>query len=264
MQNFVPGTLVSLTFPLRDEAENSIQPTAVRWRLVDENQVDVIAWSNLALPTPGQDEFSISIPGASNELAPDTVRGLRIVEVEVTDARGTIPLSQTYLLAPSTALVVGKTSWITKGQAVLISQMLPRLDGWLSASEEAREVALVEAFRRLQRMPVYADRRAAQNTLYATAGHFETGLLLDMIPESFVNTDPRFQDAVRRAQVLEADHILTVDPIAQMRESGVISMTVGESSNFFRAQRAMDRGLCKRAYQEVAPWLRDRVTIGRG
>jgi hypothetical protein len=264
MQNFVPGNAVTLRFFLRDEDEASVQPTAIRWRLLDENQVEVSGWANLTLPEPGQDEFSITLTDLQNTLPVDTIRGLRTVQAEVTDGRGTIQLEQSYLLAPSANLLIGKTSWVTKGQAILISQMLPGLNGWLGATEEAREMALFEAFRRLQRMPVYADRRAAQNTLYATAGHFETGLLLDMIPESFVNTDPRFQDAVRRAQVLEADHILTSDPVAQMREAGVISMTVGESSNFFRSQKALDRGLCKRAYQEVSPWLRDRVTIGRG
>lgn len=264
MQNFVPGTAVTLSFPLSDEAGNNIQPTAARWRLVDENQAELIAWANLVLPTPGQDEFSITIDGTNNALAPNALRGLRTIEVEVTDARGTIPLSQTYLLAASTSLIIGVTSWLTNGQAILIAQMLPRLDGWTAASEEARQIALVEAFRRLQRLPVYADRRAAQNSLFATAGLFETGLLLDMSPEGFANADPRFQDGVRRAQVLEADHILTVDPIAQMREAGIISMTVGESSNFFRNQKALDRGLCKRAYQEVAPWIRDSIRIGRG
>jgi hypothetical protein len=70
--------------------------------------------------------------------------------------------------------------------------------------------------------------------------------------------------AVRLAQIVEADDIMGGDATEKLREQGLLSKTVGESSQMFRSGKA-DRGvLCKRASKILAKYIVKQNTIGRG
>lgn len=257
MQNFVPGAPVTLTIALNMESGEAIaEPTLIRWRLVDEAEVELQAWETVPQPLPVQGEFSVTVPSLLNTLAPGATRALRTVEAEITTPQGVVPVSQSYLIAASSALALGNNSWMTYGQALLISEMIPGLTSWMASRRDFREYALMIAFARLGRMAIYAGSSG-------TSGTYATGWLHEMPPEVFAQTDPRFQDAVRRAQLIEADYILSDDQIRGYREAGVVSMTVGETSSFFRNVKPMKLGLCQDAFEAIRPWTSSRVVVRR-
>lgn len=51
--------------------------------------------------------------------------------------------------------------------------------------------------------------------------------------------------------------------MGDIRRAGIMSATVGESSQFFRTQKPIEGVVCKRALKELTPYVINRVKIGR-
>ena len=73
-----------------------------------------------------------------------------------------------------------------------------------------------------------------------------------------------FQNALRRAQLYEADQILKGDPVGDKRRAGVVSETIGEAKMFFNARPPLRLALCVQAMETLSPYLHSSRRIGRG
>jgi hypothetical protein len=103
----------------------------------------------------------------------------------------------------------------------------------------------------------YADSmsRLASSNIISNLDE-KTDAELKALPEQFLN-------AIRLAQVIEADSILGGNETEDLRESGLLSKTVGESSQMFRSGVAMKLPLSKRAYQVLKRYTMRNNKIGR-
>jgi hypothetical protein len=74
-----------------------------------------------------------------------------------------------------------------------------------------------------------------------------------------------FRDALARAQVIQANALLTFDPIADRRRAGVFSEKIGESSMMFKnGVRKLDEDtVCRPALNELAQFINNRITLTR-
>mgnify|MGYP001581454359 CR=1 FL=1 len=275
MQSFVPSAPVSIDF-LLPEGSEALQ---LRWRVLDEAQVVLQTWEAITVADPAPTSVTVVVTAGLNTLTVPATRGLRSVELELTTASGTQVLSEEYLLQAGSALVPYTNTFLTYHQAVLLSGEFTglKIADWLTSERSERESALIEAFERLLRVPVKgrADVRFqmdGENDLPVLASgspvkltsRYAT-LLADIDPADLPELDPRMLVALRRAQLLEAADLLSTDPIGEARANGILSMTVGESSQTFRSfGKPFDSAICPAALAVLSPWIgRFRTIIGR-
>jgi hypothetical protein len=274
MQSYVPSTAVSVSFPL-----NEGEALQLRWRVLDEAQAVLQDWQAISVASPAPVSLTLTVTAGLNVLTPPAVRGMRSVELEVTTDSGTQVLTEEYLLQAATTLVVYTNTFLTYNQAVLLSRdfVLTQTAGWNESEKPERESALISAFERILRMPV----KSRADVKYQMDGSYDLPVLAsgspvtlnsrfakalgDLDPTDLPRLEPKMLVALGRAQLLEASSLLSTDPVREARSNGLLSMTVGESSQFFRSVKPIDLPICPAAAEVLSPWIgRFRTIIGRG
>lgn len=264
MYTFKSGSAVTASFSLAVEGGGVLAPISLRWRALDEEGNLIAPWT-AALVVPGAATVEILTSASMNTLVPPQLRGIRIVELEVTTADGIVVLELAHQVESSQLLVPGINSFQTYYQAVLEAQLYTddTMAGWISQAEQpVRQRALSEAFDRIRMMPVVIEWENDQSIIRDV--YNDPPRLRDLTSEQILRLDTRLMKALRKAQLTEANSILDGDPVRQMRNTGIQSMTVGESSQFFGASRPVDtNGVCEATAKILARWTRGRVRIGR-
>lgn len=268
MQSFTPGKPVTLTFSLLNDQGEALLPTALQSRVLDEDDTVLQDWVAVTMPDPSVTNVEVTVLGALNILTPPATRGARIVELQLTDGAGTLTLSETYMLGGSTALSFGVNTFLTYAAATVMSaDFVPMsLAGWNAAERKDQEAALSEAYERIMRLPLGVHYDAEQSVLYNDAqfvGLFGPIMLRYLTPGQMAQLYPVFLTDLKRAQLAEADEILQGDPVRKARQSGLISNTVGESSQFFRTAKPLELPVSPRALEHLQRWVRFGAKIGR-
>jgi hypothetical protein len=73
-----------------------------------------------------------------------------------------------------------------------------------------------------------------------------------------------FLQALRMAQIAESDSILGGDPVGELRREGLMSKTVGESSQMYRPGKPLVMPVSDRAMRYLAGYVRRSLVVGRG
>lgn len=278
MLNFKPGSDVPVTFVLQDENGSILTPTQLRWRVLDEAETVLQDWTVIStLPTTS--DVVVTVPGSMTTLGPTinamgreeattATRGIRTVELEITSAEGVTFLSEVVMIQGSTALQFGINSFLTYPQALLISEdmIAEHVAGWSAANRETREKALIESYRRILRLPIGMHFDDQQSMLQIDTQFLQMYgpiMLRYMNPLQMSNIYKPMMAALRLAQVQEATDILNGDPVAAARQSGILSQTVGESSQFFRPAKPLELPVGQRAMNTLQRWVRFNAKIGR-
>ncbi|MCY1200484.1 hypothetical protein GFK26_18500 [Variovorax paradoxus] len=263
MDTFKTGSAVVSLFSLK-AGEGVLAPISMRWRVLDEEGNLIAPWAITAV-VPGAESVDIRTDASMNTLVPPQLRGIRIVELEVTTADGVTLLELAHQLETSKLLVPGINSFQTYYQAVLEAQLYTdeTMAGWVSQAEPSVRVrALSEAFDRIRMMPVVIEWENDQSIIRDVFN--DPPRLRDLNSEQILRLDTRLMKALKKAQLVEANSILDGDPARQLRVAGIQSMTVGESSQNFSAGRPVDtNGVCESTAKILARWVRGRVRIGR-
>lgn len=263
MNTHKSGRDIATVFSLAAD-DGVLAPTALRRRVLDEEGNLIADWAAVTLPDAGVEEVTVETGAPLNTLVPPQLRGIRIVELEITTAASTTVVEVAYQLEASLLLVPGINSFQTYYQAVLEAQTYSdtTMQGWVqNTDKEARERALSEAFTRIRLMPVVIDWESDQSIIRDV--YSDPPRLRDLTSELILRLDKRLAKALKQAQLLEANHVLTDDQFGAARAAGIQSMTVGESSQFFGNTRPLDRGVCEAAAKVLARWVRNRARIGR-
>lgn len=269
MNSYAAGTDVSVTIPFVDLNGDTITPTALVVRVLDEDENEVSPASVIPLPDPAGNEIEISIEAIDNTLPPGETVGVRCIEAVMTTAAGPITLYISYLIRPAARLVVLQNTFQTWPRAQLVASEMPNLLGWETAvNDNDRQVALMEAFRRLTRLG-YMVRwpREVDDQRYLHPGadrRIDPKHWAVMTFDQWNTWYPEvFRQALRMAQVAEANQILGVDKVGDKRRSGILSESIGESSMMFRMGKPLDLGVSHQALQYVTGYVDVRMTTGR-
>jgi hypothetical protein len=276
MQNYVPGNPVILSFALQGEDGTVLTPTALRWRVLDEDDTVLQDWTPVAVPDNYQETLELTVLGALNILTPPALRGMRVGELEVTTALGAVIVTAQALLQGTTGLSMGLNTFSTYNQATLVSQDFSSttLIGWLrSEQRDERERALIEAHRAILQLPLKVcvtdvegdDPQASQGFPFGGWTSCRTVPLRDIKPGDYTLRVPLvMRKALASAQLVEASQILDADPAMLARRNGIVSMTVGESSQFFGQGKPLDTPvLSKQVLKILSRWLDYSTRIGR-
>lgn len=250
MKAYKDASEVVVTTSLVDDDGNAIVATEGTYRVLDQDDNELVASSALTVDAQAT-EVQVTVPSAINTLGVGELRGLRVIEYSLVTAAGVVELIDTYLVEASSVLVVFENSFMTYHQALMVAFEVPSTPGWDSAGRQTRIAALKEAY-------------IAINTLRFTVADFLTDFaLVDMTADDISAIPTDFQLALRMAQIATADLALGGDPIDHKRRMGLMSETIGESSNMFRPGKPMLDSIGQRAYRYLAPYLSIAHKIGR-
>lgn len=239
MKIYPEDYIVSVTFAFADKNGDPITPSAVSAKLYNGAD-EVVTDFGAVTFTSGDTEVEVMVPAQYNVLGEGEISAARILRVEMTTAAGTIRSSFSYIIEGEFRLVLMNNSFQTIEAADLLARDIPNLNGWASADEATKCVAMIDAYRRLTRIPMRFRAEAVQAGIYEKTDIFaaETVITRSAWPEvtgaEFLTWPAYFRLALRMAQIVEANSQLENDPIASRRRSGIISETVGESSMMLR------------------------------
>lgn len=284
MQTFTVDTDVTIAVPFVD-ANGAAVPAAgltLAYQVLDEIGNVLLDVTALPNPSSGDQSVNITVPRAYNLLGGprpngvgnpiQIVRGLREIRLLMTTAAGVLVNTNAYMIqVTDSPLVLMQNSFQSYNMALMTGAGLAGLSGWLTAAPGDRVNAMVMAWTRLTSFGYYVRWPRdpdAQNQLRWLDARNEI-----IIPRiwSLISTDrwltyyPEvFRQAMRDAQVTEADAILTNDPLQQRRDAGIMMEKIGESTIMFRNRIPLDLGVSKATLRCVKGFIDYKFTMTRG
>lgn len=280
MDIFSAGTAVTLSVPLQDRSGNPLSVTAVEYLITDEEGAQVSPAYLLDDFSPGSSEATIVVSAAENTLAAGVARGLRNLSLTCTVGGNRITIRAAYAIQAEDPLVVGVNSFMSYAQAEFTALSLPNLGAWNGADEQTRIAALIDARSHICQLSfnqLNSNVNWGQDSLnYVPEGRYDTDYIgtssmflfngnLDLLrPDQFAALPTRFVDALKRAQVVEADSILGGNGIEQKRREGLTQDDIGESRQSFRATKPLELPVCRRALGYLSLYVTFAKRIGRG
>lgn len=270
MQTHASGSAVLVSVDLTSVTGSALVPTALAWRVLDEAGTVIQDWQDIPVNGSEVATVSVTIAGAFNILTPPATRGIRTVLLRVTTDSGEFLLSSDVMLQTISALAPWHNSFQTYQQALLATHDYPEvaMSAWVRTSDRAeRERAMIQSHRAILMLPIYVglDDFSAPLSADSLKKVVDGRLALrDLALDDHAFISARLLHALRHAQVLEANEALNADPVVLARRNGLMSLTVGESSQFFGASKPLENPmLSKPALDLLQPWLSYRVRIGR-
>lgn len=255
----VAGIDSLVSIPLTAPSGSAVVPSAIEWRVLDEAEVAVVDWAPLVFdPAAPPTTADITVPASANTLAGPEVYGMRTVELRVTHAAGILDLSYSYALQSVRKLLPMVNSYGTLSQVLVAARYLPESEVMhlTGASEDDRVRALLGSYLAIERLPlmVVSDKGV------------DMGWLRDMDAATRIaRIEPQMRNALLQAQIADAAYTLGLpaDAVMQARMKGMVSMTVGESSQFFGTARPLDMEVSRNASRLLARYLRRSTRIAR-
>jgi len=288
MNQFPAGTDVTVTIPFVDRNGAALPAAgmALSYTVLDELENVVQTSTDLPAPQTSDTGVTVTIPRTANQLAgpaPNisdgvatgnpiiTVDGLREIQLTMTTAAGQFVTKIQYLLkASDAALVLLQNSFQTYNLSLLTASRLVNLQSWPDAAEGDRINALIQAWLRMTKLGYFVRWPRdpdAQNYLNWFDSRNEIiipRLWTVMTTQRWYNYYPEnFRQAMRDAQVLDADFLLTNDVYQQRRDAGIIRERVGESDIQFRNVKPLNLGLSKAALARLQGYVDTKYTITR-
>lgn len=196
------------------------------------------------------------------------------VRLNVTLTNGGAAAARTIyrVLAKDDRLVILQNSFQTYNEALLLANAMPNLGAFPAAGENDRIMALQEAWLRLTRLgyivrwPRDID---AQNYINWDGRRSEVivpRIWSAMTFSRWYTFYPEvFRNAMRRAQISEADAVLGNSMHEQRRSAGVLEEKIGPASIKFRPTKSIadSIGISKRTLDYLTGYIDLRASIGR-
>jgi hypothetical protein len=284
MDFFLAGTAVECVIPIRLIGADPV--AQVDYRVLNQDDVELAPRQPVTNYAGGK-TVTIDVPASLNVMGAastqDTIptREARVIELYVMFAGAGNQVVQTYAygLEPVAVLVPGVNSFQTYAQAQLMAAEIPGTPGWDAATDEERYAAMIEARWHLVKLSyyllnsninfgqdslnfvpegVYQSKYVATNGLFMFDGNLE---LLNA--EQFAALPERFKGALRKAQVAEADYILSGDAELDKRLAGLTSDAIGQTRQSYRSTKPLDLPCCKRALSYVSYFVAMNKRLAR-
>jgi len=262
MQIFRDGTSVRTTVSLVDETGAVISsPASATYVVLDENRNIVVASTNVAVTTSSV-SVVINVPAPSNTLAAGALRGLRTIEVSVIDgSTNTRIASHSYALESSNVLVVMTNSYQTLEHAELMALEMGDLVVWSEKTRPEKIAALIDSYHRIGTLAFSIGWNYDQQKLMR--GYQTIRGLNEWTANEFATLPIRFKRAIWRAQVVETEVILGGDNIGDQRREGLLSHTIGESSQMYRSGRPVMLPVSTQALKQLAGFVTYNSVVAR-
>ncbi|CAG9228842.1 hypothetical protein [Burkholderia vietnamiensis] len=260
MNVYLAASDVTLTIPFVDSLGNPVTPTAVSYRVLDEEGSALVDSTSLAFDSL-VGSVVVTVPAALNALPSGKVRALRQVELLMDTAAGRVFTEAQFVIEGTELLVPGTNSFQTLNKAELVALDIPGLTAWSQASRADRIAAMIQARNNIGQMQYrYRWSENWQNFIFPEFGIYS---IVQFTQEQYLSLPIDFRVACERAQIMEADDLLGGDPVLAKRAQGIVSETIGDSTTAFSAVRPSRQLICDRAMKELARYVVKRTRLTR-
>lgn len=263
------GTDFPVTFTLTVPPEESVPNIALaQYRILDTNGVELSPYINLSGPftpvTVGSDTtvaFSFVVSGATNALSVGQTREVRKIELKITFVSARVlVLSAIYIIQKAIYLELMVNSYQSYEEAILRAFDMMNVSDFNNASDQFRQIAMVDAYHRIGKLSFglnpYDEWDRYNIEIYFRKEGAIINRLNEWPKERFLNLPEKFRTSICRAQIAEANYLLGGSPIEKRRKDGLMSETVGESSNMFRPTKPLIMSVSRPALEQLGGYVR--------
>jgi predicted regulator of amino acid metabolism with ACT domain len=259
--SFLHGQNVSVTVQCKDVAGNPLSATAAEYDLLDANGNVIV--SDTAVPgfTPGNTSATVQVTALQNSLEAGEKRDMRVVRVTFTTTSGTVQGTERYMITAEETLEVMFNTFQTYDHAELIAAEMTGLNVWHVKTEAQKRAALADAFYGLSKL-----RFRIPNTVGQDRVNYPDDVITnirELTVSEFNALEEKFLQALKRAQVAEADSLLENNQTDEMRRRGIISYTIGETSQFMGSQRPLDLTVNHRSIKYLTGYISWALHVAR-
>jgi len=244
MNIFPSGKSITSTVPFASASGDLVTPTALSYRLLTEDGTELVASTVVSLV---QDATSVdvTIDAQFHDLGTE-LRGLRTIELTMETAAGTVVALERYVIESSGIIDFGVNSFQTYDDALLESSYMIDVDTWQSETPQRQRSALIEAYTNLGRL------------------NYKTAIALrEMTPDELALVDSRLLVALKKAQIAEANFLLGGESVGDKRRLGLLSESVGESSQMYRSGKPLKLPVSEKALGYLSGYISWTIRLDR-
>lgn len=250
---YLSGNPVFLAIALVDTNGARLYPNTIDYRILDSAGTEILASTSLVYALDDA-EVEISIPANLNTLS-GINRDIRNVELTLVTDNATIVLNRRYVVETLNTLTVDENTFMLLDEALLLALDIPNTQSWDAATRLEQTAALKSA---------YANVSALNFQLDEDDFELETFRYQDLTATQIAALPAAFVSALKKAQVSECDYILGGEWIEDKRRDGLMSETIGESSNMFRPGKPLKMSVSSGAMHHLRGYIYFSQAIGRG
>lgn len=246
MEEFAAGTDVFVTFPHSNNT-TTLTVTDLKYQVLDAQGVILKDWSTAPSFNPAATSTTITVLKELN--ATTDKLDVRQVNVQLYTSSGTYQQTSYYkLVGDLTKLTVMKDSFMSYPESIVArAKMSETMEYFDALPDSLKAVALENAFRNIVKLKFR----------FTTTQQCGTDIRAYSV-EQFKTLPAEFQEAVKKAQLSEANSLVENSPIQDKIRQGIISETIGESSMFFKQSGPTSSrypGLSDDAYPHITEYL---------
>ena len=261
--DFIANSDVNFTINLVDGSGQPVTATAVSYAVLNEASEVIVAKTPLVSFVENDVTAVISVPASLNTIPAGATASVRYVTLYVTTEAGQIEISDYYIIRNAEVLQVGVNSFQLYPSAIAIAAMRVGLDYWDAASNEQRVKALAQAHGNIGRVnlrDVYDD---AEMSRVVSPWDDEKSGVAGLNQQQLEGLDKEFLRALKIAQVIEANYLLGGNETDEIRNTGALSVTVGEAKQFYTSVKPLTFAICRDAMRVLGPWVDYSVKVSR-
>ena len=237
METFVAGNNLGIEIEFMDSTGTYLTPVSARYTLTDADGVELIASTDFF---PDEPTHVLEILADKNTLGVGIVQGYRQISVLYEDDNGsTLSTDFAYIIEATSSLVAGQNSFASLGLLMISATNLSRVEEIVEGDLPEVRVALRQAYRNISRLSMYFK---IGDEIYTRSDQL-THPDLVLIPTAD-------RQLLMDAQITEANFLMGGNPMEQRRRDGIMSQSVGETSEFYRTKKPL-----------VTPVSRDTINI---
>lgn len=255
IKQFVADKECKLQFEFPTNEEGAITATAITWELQNKYN-ETLTNGVIDIPVKEEDEelpkyADIVIGAEFNNLLEDEELDFRAIIYTVTTQDGTYTEQDEYfIVAGDMDLTVMKNSYQTYGEAQITASTISTLQDWYDISRQEKISALINAYHKIGQLNFVVDCQ-------------EISDINSLTKEEFEALDSKFIEAIKRAQVVEADSVSGYNVATALQDNNILSYTIGETSQMFRSGNQYKTMLSSSAMDILSKYICRRIQIGR-
>lgn len=197
--------------------------------------------------------ISYTVLAADNALESGETRAYRQVVVTYETPSGNVNKYSDYIITDTFDLEKFTDSFVTYGDAILLSDRLTDITDWTSATRDNKLIALYDAARQIKS---YTFNHPTSEVVAGTA-------LSSYSVSDFATVNENFLLALQYAQIIEANELIRGNIYRDHQVGGVLAESVGDSYLRFRNDPALKRRISRRAYAEISPYICKTIKLTR-
>lgn len=244
----------SFSIVLDHDVNGQASLSDIQFTLKDVTGIELIPLQSISGFDPMLDQTTLVIPAINNITTQKF--DARVIEAHYIGSDGTNIKSTIFyeIVGDLVKLTPMVDSFMYYPESIFIRRrIIDPLSYYDEMSEGNKALALTAAFEKLMLLKYQVDKVKVD--------------LSEVTAEQLSGMNPKFVEALKMAQMVEANKLVESNPIKEKRRMGIISETIGESSMFFQ-QKNIDTvsyypGLSDDAYPYLSQWLWKSTSNGQ-